>query len=44
MKGKIHHAAVTESNLDYEGSLGIDDPLMQAVDLIPYEKVHVFNV
>jgi len=28
LKGKIHHAVVTESNLDYEGSLGVDDLLL----------------
>jgi aspartate 1-decarboxylase len=44
LRGKIHKATVTESNLDYEGSLGLDGLLMKAADMIPYEKVHVFNV
>jgi aspartate 1-decarboxylase len=44
MKGKIHKATVTESDLDYEGSLALDGELMKAADMIPFEKVHVFNV
>jgi len=44
LRGKIHRATVTESNLDYEGSLGLDGLLMKAADMIPFEKVHVFNV
>ena len=44
MKSKIHRASVTEDDLDYEGSLGLDEGLMKAADLLPYERVEVYNV
>jgi len=43
-KSKIHRATVTETNLDYEGSLTLDPELMEAAGIIPYEKVQVLNV
>lgn len=43
LRGKIHHAVVTESSLEYEGSLGVDETPLKAVDMAPYEKVSVFN-
>lgn len=43
-KSKIHRATVTQVNLNYEGSLTIDEELMEAADILPFEKVHVFNV
>ena len=43
-KSKIHRATVTESNLDYEGSLTIDYDLMKAAGILPFEKVHVVNI
>lgn len=39
LKSKLHGARVTNSNVDYEGSLTIDRDLMEAVKLLPYEKV-----
>ncbi|HVN96746.1 MAG TPA: aspartate 1-decarboxylase [Syntrophorhabdaceae bacterium] len=44
MKSKIHRAIVTESNLDYEGSITIDSHLMEKADIIPYEQVDIYNV
>jgi len=44
LKAKIHHARVTEADLSYEGSLSLDEELMTAADMLPYEKVHVYNV
>jgi aspartate 1-decarboxylase len=44
MKGKIHRATVTDANLDYEGSITLDTVLMEAADILPYEKVHVLDV
>jgi aspartate 1-decarboxylase len=44
LKSKIQKALVTEANLDYEGSLGLDQRLMTAADMIPFEKVHVYNI
>ncbi len=44
MKSKIHRAKVTDSNLDYEGSITIDRNLMDAADLMPFERVDVYNI
>ncbi|MBA4240573.1 MAG: aspartate 1-decarboxylase [Sphingobacteriaceae bacterium] len=43
LKSKIHNAFVTEANIDYIGSITIDEDLMDAVDLIEGEQVHVIN-
>lgn len=44
LKSKIHRAHITEANLYYEGSITIDERLMQAADIIEGEKVEVFNL
>jgi len=44
LKAKIQRLTVTESNLDYEGSLTLDESLMKAVEMLPFEQVHVYNV
>jgi len=44
LKGKIHRARVTEVNLDYEGSITIDKSLMEASDILPFERVEVLNI
>ena len=44
LKSKIHGAKVTDSNIDYEGSLTIDRDLMDTVKLLPYEKILVANM
>jgi len=44
MKSKIHRARVTDLNIDYEGSITIDENLMRTADILPYEQVHVLNV
>jgi aspartate 1-decarboxylase len=43
LKSKIHTARVTEADLHYEGSITIDELLMQAAGIIEYEKVLVAN-
>ncbi|RKH47052.1 aspartate 1-decarboxylase [Corallococcus sicarius] len=43
-KSKIHRATVTQADLDYEGSVTIDRNLLQAADILPFEKVAVWNV
>ncbi len=43
-KSKIHGATVTEANLHYEGSLTLDSDLIEAADLVPYERIQVLNV
>ncbi len=44
LKSKIHRARVTETNIDYEGSITIDTKLMEAADILPYEQVEVLNI
>lgn len=44
LKSKIHHAVVTEANLQYVGSITIDETLMEAANLIENEKVQVLNI
>ena len=43
MKSKIHRAVVTEANLNYEGSITIDESLMKVADLLNNERVEVYN-
>ena len=44
LKSKIHRATVTAASLDYEGSISIDQSLLSAANIAPYEKVHVLDV
>lgn len=44
LKSKIHRIRVTEANLNYIGSITIDEDIMDAVGLIENEKVHVVNI
>jgi len=44
LRGKIHRATVTEANLNYEGSITVDKTLMEAMDLVEFEAVHVWDV
>lgn len=44
LKGKIHRATITEANLDYIGSLTVDEDLLERADILPYEQVHVVNI
>lgn len=43
MNGKIHRARVTEANLNYVGSITIDQDILDAVDILPNEKVAIVN-
>ncbi|BBO17422.1 aspartate 1-decarboxylase [Candidatus Brocadia pituitae] len=43
-KAKIHAATVTETNLNYQGSISIDMALLDAVDILHYERVQVLNI
>lgn len=43
VKSKIHRVTVTEANLDYIGSITIDEDLLDAANLIPNEKVQIVN-
>jgi aspartate 1-decarboxylase len=44
LKSKIHRAVITEANLNYVGSLTVDEDLMDATNMIEHEKIHVVNV
>lgn len=44
LKSKIHRARVTQVDLDYEGSITIDRSLMEASDLLPFERVEVLDI
>jgi aspartate 1-decarboxylase len=44
LKSKIHRARVTAVNIDYEGSIAIDEILMQEADILAYEQVQVLNL
>jgi aspartate 1-decarboxylase len=44
LKSKIHRATVTEADINYVGSITIDEELMKAANLIEFEKVHVLNI
>ena len=43
-RSKIHGATVTEANLYYRGSITIDQALLEAADILPYEKVQVVDL
>src|SRR6478672_6004820 len=44
LKSKVHRAVITESNLNYVGSLTLDEDLMDAANMIENEKVQIVNV
>lgn len=43
-KAKIHRATVTEANLNYVGSITIDENLLDATGILPYERVQIVNI
>ncbi len=43
LKSKIHRATVTDANVEYEGSISIDAELMAAADILPWERVEVWD-
>ena len=44
LKGKIHRATVTQAELDYVGSITVDESLLKAAGILEYEKVQIVNV
>jgi aspartate 1-decarboxylase len=44
MKSKIHRATITSADLHYEGSLTVDEDLLDAADLVTYEEIQIVNV
>jgi aspartate 1-decarboxylase len=44
LKSKIHRATITGADLDYEGSVSIDENLLQLADILPHEQVQLYNI
>lgn len=44
LKSKIHRAKITQADLNYIGSIAIDEDLMDAANLIESERVHIYNI
>ena len=44
LKSKIHRATVTGTKIDYEGSVAVDEELLEAADILPGEQVHVLSL
>src|SRR5262249_36777400 len=44
LRGKIHRATVTGADVHYEGSVTIDAELLERADIVPYERVDIWNV
>ena len=44
LKSKIHRATVSHADLEYEGSISIDRDLMDAADLLPHERVDIYDI
>mgnify|MGYP000001664999 CR=1 FL=1 len=44
LKSKLHRATVTHAELDYEGSCAIDQDLLDAAGILPFEQLHIYNV
>lgn len=44
LKSKIHRVTVTDADLHYEGSVSVDEALLEAADILPYEHVHIWDV
>lgn len=43
LKSKIHRATITQANLNYEGSITIDSELCKQANLLPFERVEIYN-
>jgi aspartate 1-decarboxylase len=44
LKSKLHRVTVTHAELDYEGSCAIDQDLMAAAGILPFEQLHIYNI
>jgi aspartate 1-decarboxylase len=44
LKAKLHRARVTHSELEYEGSMAIDEALLEAAGILEFEQIQVYNV
>ena len=44
LRAKIHGATVTDANIAYEGSITVDEALLEAAGMVPYEQVRISNL
>ena len=44
LTSKLHRATVTDRDIEYEGSIAIDEALMDEVGISPYEQVHIYDI
>ena len=44
LNSKIHRAVVTDTSIDYEGSITIDEDLMEEANMLPFEQVRIYNI
>lgn len=44
LKSKLHRATVTQADMHYEGSISIDTELLKQADILPYERVDIYNI
>jgi len=44
LKSKLHRATVTHAELEYEGSCAIDQDLLDAAGILPFEQLHIYNL
>ena len=44
LKAKIHHAVLTRTDLHYEGSIAVDEDILDAAGILPHEQVAIWNV
>ena len=44
LRAKIHRAIVTDANIHYEGSIAIDEKLMELTGILEFEQVHIYNI
>ncbi len=44
LRAKLHRATVTEADLHYEGSCGIDEDLMDAANMVEFERIELYNI
>ncbi|MFH0924091.1 MAG: aspartate 1-decarboxylase [bacterium] len=44
LKSKSHRATVTDANIDYEGSITIDEKLLELANIVAYEQVQIYNI
>ena len=44
LKSKLHRGRVTATEIDYEGSIAIDEDLLEKAGILPLEQVHIYNI